>query len=58
MTHLFIINPAAGKFDSTKSLSEEIKKHYGDNVPVRFDVVSILGDKIHWVKNAFSYDDI
>ena len=35
-----------------------MQKHYGDNVPVRFDVVSILGDKIHWVKNAFSYDDI
>ena len=35
-----------------------MQKHYGDNVPVRFDVVSILGDTIHWVKNAFSYDDI
>lgn len=35
-----------------------MQKRYGDNVPVRFDVVSILGDKIHWVKDAFSYDDI
>ena len=34
MRDVYIINPAAGKFDSTKSLSEEIKKHYGDNVKI------------------------
>ena len=35
-----------------------MQKHYGDNVPIRFDVISILGNKIYWNKNAFSYDDI
>ena len=33
-------------------------KHYGDDMPVRFDVVSILGNEISWNKNAFGYDDI
>ena len=33
-------------------------KHYGDNVPIRYDVVSILGDKICWNKNAFGYDGL
>ena len=28
-------------------------RHYGDTVPIRFDVVSILGDKIRWDKNVF-----
>ena len=32
--------------------------HYSDNVPIRFDVVSILGEKIHWDKNAFDYDGL
>lgn len=32
--------------------------HYGDNVPIRYDVVSILGDKICWNKNAFYYDGL
>lgn len=30
-----------------------MKKGYGDNVPVRYDVISILGNKICWDKNAF-----
>ena len=33
-------------------------KHYGDNIPMRFDVVSILNNQISWDKNAFGYDDI
>lgn len=33
-------------------------KRYSDNVPIRYDVVSILGDKIRWDRNAFSYDDL
>ncbi len=33
-------------------------RHYGDTMPIRFDVVSILGDKIRWDKNAFGYDDL
>ncbi len=34
MRDVYIINPAAGKEDSTKSLTEEIKKHYGDDVTI------------------------
>lgn len=34
MRDVYIINPAAGKVDSTKSLTEEIKKHYGDDVTI------------------------
>ncbi len=33
-------------------------KRYTENVPVRYDVVSILGNKIRWDKNAFYYDDL
>ena len=33
-------------------------KGYGDNVPVRYDVVSILGNRIHWDKDAFYYDGL
>ena len=33
-------------------------KHYNDSVPIRYDVVSFLGDKIRWDKNAFGYDDL
>ena len=33
-------------------------KHYGDNTPMRFDVISVLNDEIFWDKNAFGYDDI
>ncbi|MCR4781162.1 MAG: YraN family protein [Lachnospiraceae bacterium] len=31
-----------------------LKSHSGFDIPVRFDVVSILGDKIKVIKNAFS----
>ena len=34
MRDVYIINPAAGKEDSTKSLTEEIRKHYGDDVTI------------------------
>ena len=33
-------------------------KHYGENIQMRFDVISILNDEIIWDKNAFGYDDI
>lgn len=33
-------------------------KHYGDDVNMRFDVVSIWGEKIRWDKNAFDYDGL
>lgn len=33
-------------------------KHYSDNVPIRYDVVSILGEKIRWDKDAFYYDGL
>lgn len=26
---------------------------YGEDTPCRFDVVSILGKEIHWIRNAF-----
>lgn len=26
---------------------------YGEDVPCRFDVISILGDEIHWIRDAF-----
>lgn len=35
-----------------------MRKHIGDNVPIRYDVVSILGEKIRWDKDAFYYDDL
>lgn len=35
-----------------------MKKGFGDNVAMRYDVISILGDKIRWDKNAFGYDDL
>ncbi len=28
-------------------------KSYPINTPCRFDIISILGDKIEWIKNAF-----
>lgn len=28
---------------------------YGENTPCRFDVVSVLGDQIRLIKNAFEY---
>lgn len=36
----------------------KLLKHYGENVPVRYDVVSILGEKIRWDKDAFYYDGL
>ena len=36
----------------------KMQKHYGDNVPVRYDVVSILGERIRWDKDAFDYDGL
>ncbi len=33
-------------------------KHYGETVKVRYDVVSILGNRIRWDKDAFNYDDL
>ena len=33
-------------------------KGYGDNVPVRYDVVSILENRIRWDKDAFYYDGL
>lgn len=33
-------------------------KNYGDDVSVRYDVVSILGNRIRWDKNAFYYDGL
>lgn len=33
-------------------------KHFGDSVPIRYDVVSILGNRIRWDKNAFYYDGL
>ena len=35
-----------------------MQKHYDDNMPIRYDVVSILADKICWDRNAFGYDDL
>lgn len=28
---------------------------YGENVPIRFDVVTIDGENLRWIKNAFYY---
>lgn len=28
-------------------------RRYGEDTPCRFDVISILGDEIHWIRNAF-----
>lgn len=33
-------------------------KHYGENLPIRYDVVSILGNRIRWDKDAFWSDDL
>lgn len=29
------------------------KNRYGEDTPCRFDVVSILGSEVRWIKNAF-----
>ncbi len=34
MRDVYIINPAAGKFDSTATLTEEIRKHYGNDAKI------------------------
>ena len=34
MRDVYIINPAAGRLDSTKTLTEEIRKHYGDEAKI------------------------
>lgn len=34
MRDVYIINPAAGKLDSTKELTEEIRKHYGNEAKI------------------------
>ena len=34
MRDVYIINPAAGKLDSTKALTDEIRRHYGDDVKI------------------------
>lgn len=34
MRDVYIINPVAGKLDSTKALTEEIRKHYGDEAKI------------------------
>ncbi|MBQ7583024.1 MAG: YraN family protein [Lachnospiraceae bacterium] len=32
-----------------------MKHHLSENIPYRFDVISITGDEITWYKNAFQY---
>lgn len=32
-----------------------MKKHLPDNISYRFDVISIIGERIIWYKNAFPY---
>lgn len=29
------------------------QKRYGEDTPCRFDVIGILGDHIHWIRDAF-----
>ncbi len=29
------------------------QNHYPEDTPCRFDVVSVYGEEIHWIKNAF-----
>lgn len=33
-------------------------KGYAEQTKIRYDVISILGDKIRWDKNAFEYDGL
>ncbi len=42
MRDVYIINPAAGREDSTKYLSEEIRKHYGDDCTIH--ITTGVGD--------------
>lgn len=39
----------------SKCAAYYLKKNHMCNVPVRFDVVGILGDKIQVIQNAFDY---
>ncbi|MBQ8262418.1 MAG: YraN family protein [Lachnospiraceae bacterium] len=32
-----------------------MKNFLTENTPMRFDVVAIEGDELHWIKNAFAY---
>lgn len=32
-----------------------MKNRIFENMPMRFDVVAIEGDEIHWIKNAYEY---
>ena len=31
------------------------RKHLGEGVPVRFDVVAVCGQRMNWYQNAFDY---
>ncbi len=31
------------------------RKHYGESVPVRFDVVAVCAERVNWYQNAFDY---
>ena len=31
------------------------RKHLGESVPVRFDVVAVCGQRLNWYQNAFDY---
>ncbi|HJA94428.1 MAG TPA: YraN family protein [Candidatus Eisenbergiella merdipullorum] len=31
------------------------RKHLGESVPVRFDVVAVCAERINWYQNAFDY---
>ncbi|MCQ2518645.1 MAG: YraN family protein [Lachnospiraceae bacterium] len=46
-----------GKRNTIKRVSDYYRMihHVSEFDPVRFDVVSILGDDINWIKNAFDY---
>ena len=45
MRDVYIINPAAGKEDSTKYLTEEIRKHYGNDCKIF--ITSGVGDALN-----------
>ena len=31
------------------------RKHYGESVPVRFDVIAVCAERVNWYQNAFDY---
>ncbi len=47
------VNPA--KIRTIRFVAREwlYMHRYSDETPCRFDVVSILGEKVRWIKNAF-----